>query len=181
MLQRRVIEAQLLIRRRLEDGSIALHVTLGDGQAAGRVTIHHPPHQLFEGRIEKTEFDRYAERSCGFALLIALRASPKTPFEHNRGSQHEEPLCQFPEGGFEPGLEALVERINAQGQLPLIRVEPHRTICVGKLACELRLPRSREAAQQHQPRLHLRSCGHLDDDNSSRMREISDTTRSASP
>jgi predicted TPR repeat methyltransferase len=36
-------------------------VTLGDGDAAGGVTSHDPPHQLIVGRIEETEFDRYAE------------------------------------------------------------------------------------------------------------------------
>jgi hypothetical protein len=112
------------------------------------VTSHDPPHQLLVGRIEVMEFDRYAERSCGLALLVALRASPETPFEHNRGSQHEEPLSKFPEFRFESGLEALVERINVQRRLPLIRVEPNRAIGVRKLACERRLARCRQAAQQ---------------------------------
>src|SRR5438874_12811981 len=111
LTERRVIQGQLIVCRRLEDASIPLHVTLGDGDAADGVTSHDPPHQLIVGRIEETEFDRYAERSCGLALLVALRASPETPFEHNRDSQQEEPLRKLPEFPFEPGLEALVERI----------------------------------------------------------------------
>ena len=126
-------EGQLIVRRRLEDASIPLHVTLGDGDAAGGVTSHDPTHQLIVRRIEKTEFDRYAERSCGLPLLVALRASPETPFEHNGGSQHEEPLRKFPEFRFESGLEALVERINAQRRLPLIRVEPDCPVGLCKL------------------------------------------------
>src|SRR3990172_11506473 len=118
----------------------------GGGARAGGGRTHDPAHQLIVGRIEETEFDRYSERSCGLALLVALRASSETPFEHNRGSQHEEPLRKFPEFRFEPGLEALVERINVQRRLPLIRVEPHRAIGVRKLARERLLARCRQAA-----------------------------------
>src|SRR5204863_8722011 len=121
--------------------------------AAGGVTIHDPPHQLLVGRIEETEFDRYAEPSCGLALLVALRASPEAPFEDNRGSQYEEPLRKFPEFRLEPGLEALIEWINAQRRLPFIRVEPHRVIGIRKVARERRLARCRQTAQQGQPRL----------------------------
>ena len=75
-------------------------MTLGDGDAAGGVTSHDPPHQLLVGCIEEAEFDRDAERSCGLALLVALRARPETPFEDNRDSQREEPLREFPKFRF---------------------------------------------------------------------------------
>src|SRR3989304_3996912 len=67
------------------------------GEPPRSVTTPPPPPQLLVGRIQETEFDRHTEPSCGLALLVALRSSPETPFEDDRGSQHQEPLRKLPE------------------------------------------------------------------------------------
>src|SRR5439155_10421893 len=139
--------------RRLEDASIPLHVTRGDGDAAGAVTSYDPPDELVVGRIEKTKFDGYAEGSCGLAHFVALGASPEAPFEDHRGPQRKEPLSELPKLPLEPDPELLVEGISVQCPFPLVRIEPHRAIGGGKLAREHRLARCWQAAQQHQPRL----------------------------
>src|SRR5437773_1241866 len=114
-------------------------------------SVYDPPHERVVGRIEKTKFDGYAERSCGLAYFVALGASPEAPFEDHRGAQRKEPLSELPKLPLEPDPEALVEGVSVQCPLPLVRIEPHRAIGVGKLARERRLARCWQAAEQHQP------------------------------
>src|SRR5438093_9332756 len=103
------------------------------------MTSYDPPHEIVVGCIEKTKYDRNAVRSCGLAHFVALGASPEAPFEDHRGPQREEPLSEPPKLPLEPDPEVLIEGVSVQRPFPLVRIEPHRAIGVGKLAREHRL------------------------------------------
>ena len=105
------------------------------------MTSDNPPDQFLVGRIEETELDRSAERSGRLPLLVALQRAQK-PHSRTTETPSTRSRCASSQNfHFEPALEGLVERINVQRRLPLVRVEPHRAIGVRKLAREGRLAR----------------------------------------